>query len=175
MMRNHQLINQASGQQEWYTPAEIIEAARATMGGIDLDPASCPAANKIVKAAHILTQDDDGLQRQWWGRVWLNHPYGRQENQQWPAKLLAEYQAGRVQQACCITRADVSAHWFYDTLLIFPTCFPRGRVNYIEQDAAGALVQQRGVPWGSCITYLGRHVDNFVKHFGPLGIVKVAI
>jgi hypothetical protein len=33
-----------SGNQEWYTPEWIIEAARVTMGRIDIDPASNPIA-----------------------------------------------------------------------------------------------------------------------------------
>jgi hypothetical protein len=62
---------------EFYTPSHIIEIARACMGGIDLDPASCAVANETVKAATFYDIKQDGLKKPWFGRVWLNPPYGK--------------------------------------------------------------------------------------------------
>lgn len=93
------ILNQSESV-EWYTPARYVEAARNLLGGIDLDPASCRAANKIVKASMFFTPeiiplgDDspgitaDGLTEPWHvegaidegalpARVFLNPPYGR--------------------------------------------------------------------------------------------------
>ena len=68
----------SSSSVEWFTPPDVIEAARATMGGIDLDPASCARANELVRAAKYFTKDDDGLRHPWHGaRVFLNPPGGR--------------------------------------------------------------------------------------------------
>ena len=49
-MNNSQLINQDSGNYEYYTPIELVNAAREVMGSIDLDPASSETANKLIKA-----------------------------------------------------------------------------------------------------------------------------
>lgn len=90
---------------EWYTPPKYIEAAREVMGGIDLDPASCATANQIVKATAYYTKEQNGLEQNWKGRVWLNPPYGRTVRMKatrkstiglFIEKLLQEYEHGNV-------------------------------------------------------------------------------
>jgi hypothetical protein len=58
---------------EHYTPALIVEAARAALGGsIFLDPASNPFANRLVKASVIF--EKGGLDCRWSGPLFLNPP-----------------------------------------------------------------------------------------------------
>src|SRR5271170_2863410 len=120
-MENHQNINADSGSDEYFTPGEIVEAARRVMGEIDLDPASSVLANKRIKAKRIWTISDDGLKQQWFGRVWLNHPFGKSTNKPWILKLAEEYRAGRTQEAICISFASTSEKWF-SPLLEQPQC-----------------------------------------------------
>lgn len=54
---------------EWYTMPRYIEAARTVLGHIDLDPASTERANRIIKATHYYTKQDDGLTQHWSGKV----------------------------------------------------------------------------------------------------------
>ena len=54
--------------EQWYTPKRYIEAVRAVLYDIDLDPASTPYANRVVQAKTIYTISDDGLQKSWEGR-----------------------------------------------------------------------------------------------------------
>ena len=66
---NH--LAQNTGQNEWYTPDEYIEAARDVLEIIDVDPASSWLANKTVKATRYFTAEDDGLTESWEGKVWI--------------------------------------------------------------------------------------------------------
>lgn len=66
----------SSDSNEHGTPPHIVEAAREVLGEIDLDPASSPLFNRVVRASRIYTREDDGLQKPWHGRVFLNPPGG---------------------------------------------------------------------------------------------------
>jgi len=167
-MQQHQLINQDSGNTEYYTPSGIIEAARLVMGGIDLDPASSAVANQRVQATRFFCAEDDALTVPWNGRVWMNHPFSRENNPRFVRKLIEEYTSGRVSSACCITFAATSEAWFRP-LLAHPQCYIYGRTNYYLPD--GTL--KKGVSKGSVVTYLGDNEKAFREVFKQLGAVKV--
>ena len=55
----------------WLTPPEYIR----TLGPFDTDPC-CPPNMPWRTATTMYTKADDGLKSQWFGRVWLNPPFG---------------------------------------------------------------------------------------------------
>ena len=66
---------------EWLTPPEIIKS----LGDFNVDP--CSPINRPWDTANIhYNINDNGLQQEWVGRVWLNPPYGR-ETFKWIEKL----------------------------------------------------------------------------------------
>lgn len=69
---------------EYYTPLHIIEA----LGHFDLDPATPP--NPMWRTADVMyTKNDDGLRKEWFGRVFLNPPYSRPLVSQFMEKMAA--------------------------------------------------------------------------------------
>ena len=171
----HQLVNQDSGDTEYYTPGFIVEAARRVMGGIDLDPFSSAAANVLVQAGKFFTKEEDGLSRGWFGRFWMNHPFGRAMNHLCIQKAEHEYRSwggdrSRNLVGCCITFAATSEKWFAP-LLRRPQCYLSPRTNYYLPD--GSL--KRGVTKGSVVTYFGTDVAAFAREFSPFGVVKVMV
>ena len=153
-MNNGQLINQSSGNTEWYTPWAIIECARELMGGITLDPFSCERANNRPEgkiADYYLTAKDKPLDSFWYGNVWMNHPFGRTMNEDCVAKIVYEYIRinPTMEQACCITFASTSEKWF-KPLLRYPQFYFTGRTNYLDPIT---LQPVKGVTKGSVVTF----------------------
>jgi hypothetical protein len=66
---------------EWLTPPEIIQA----LGTFSLDPCA-PINRPWDTAIQHYTIADNGLNLPWFGRVWLNPPFGR-EAVKWLRKL----------------------------------------------------------------------------------------
>ncbi len=77
----------SSESNEHYTPIAIVEAARKTLGAIDLDPASCDEANEVVRAELFYGPNGrraNGFREEWYGRVFLNPPGGKSDDQERP-------------------------------------------------------------------------------------------
>ena len=156
-------VSYNSGNNEWYTPKEFIEAATAVMGCIDLDPASSEIANKTVGAKHIYTIEDNGLVKPWFGNVWLNPPYASDLIGKFAEKLVDELK--NIKQAIVLVNNATETEWFY-TMVVQATaiCFPRSRVKfYTPTGAIGAPLQ------GQAILYFGENVLRFVNVFDEKG------
>ena len=62
----------SSNTDEWYTPQVFFEACEKEVGGFDLDPC---ATHENRKAKNFFTLEDDGLLKEWFGKVFVNPPY----------------------------------------------------------------------------------------------------
>lgn len=151
---------------EWYTPLEIIEAAREVLGEIDLDPATCEFAQQRIKAQRYFTKDDDGLAQLWCGRVWLNPPYSPKLAREFADKLIAEWRAGRVTSAVMIQNASTDTGWFHALAAESTLCLTRGRINFDREDGKGS--QNR---YGQVLFYFGGDALRFEQVFSRFGLV----
>ena len=159
-----------SGQNEWYTPAPWIEAARATMGGIDCDPASSAIANERVRATAIWTAEDDGRERVWGERVWMNPPYAQPLVADFCEALAVRFERGEVTQACVLVNNGTETAWFHRLLSVASAvCFPRTRVRFLAPsgEPSGSPLQ------GQACVYLGSNREAFTTHFSAFGVVLV--
>lgn len=160
-------VTHNSGENEWYTPPEYIEAARGLLGGFDLDPASSDIANRNVRADRYFTAADDGLEQEWSGRVWMNPPYEKGLIDRFAAKMRDEAQAGNVSEAVILVNNATDTRWFAALCEVATgLCFPTGRIRFLSPTG------EKGAPLqGQAILYIGPNVAGFTAAFADFGIV----
>ena len=157
-----------TGENEWYTPAPYVEAARACLGSIDLDPATAPAAQATIRAARFFTRDDDGLKHEWRGRIWLNPPYAQPEIARFIEKLLLEVNAGRATEAILLTHNYTDTAWFHAAAgQCTALCFTRGRIRFV-----GACGEIAAPTQGQAFFYFGPGLERFRETFGGFGFIR---
>lgn len=164
-VHNHRA--QGTGENEWYTPQEHIDAAYKVLGTIDLDPASSEIANQRVQAGRIFTIADDGLTKEWGGKVFMNPPYAQPHIANFIEKLASEYEAGRVTEAIALTHNYTDTQWFHRAALSCAAiCFTRGRIGFLSPEGKRAAPTQ-----GQAFFYYGSKVEQFIEAFCRIGFV----
>ncbi|MCW1841325.1 DNA N-6-adenine-methyltransferase [Prosthecomicrobium hirschii] len=97
---------------EWYTPPSIFEPVVAALGEIDLDPCGHEMAPIPVRTRYSFA--DNGLTKDWYGRVFLNPPYSAKKK--WIEKSVVEYEIGRASHVVILTPVITHYQYFAERL-----------------------------------------------------------
>jgi hypothetical protein len=107
---------------EWYSPPWVFDTLGLTF---DLDPASPHDCDTAVPAKLKYTIFEDGLSQPWFGRVWLNPPYGL-DTGLWMRRMIHNNNG----IAMVFSRTDAS--WFQEAMRSADAMlFTSGRVDFV--------------------------------------------
>lgn len=157
--------NTGSAQREtrWLTPKYIVEA----LGEFDLDPCGAPG-HELAKITYLLEDGRDGLIDPWFGRVWLNPPYGK-EAEPFLRKLAFHGKGTALIFARTETKSFFDNVWNEATAVLFL----KGRISFLDADGVKASANA-GAP--SCLVAYGHDdaqklaasvLDGHFVHLGP--------
>lgn len=149
---------------EWYTPPEIIHA----LGKFDLDPCTSDIAwNFNHSADKYYTKEQDGISKEWFGRIWLNPPYNQPTITQFMERM-AIHNNGI---ALLYNRSDNKMFHSF----IFPVAdsifFLKGRVRFFRPD--GTTGDQPGS--GSVLIAFGEDNTKAIEKSGLQGHIFKSI
>lgn len=164
-MGSHQ--SHRAGTVRWLTPPHIVEA----LGHFDLDPCGAPG-HTLARQTYLLENGDDGLRDPWFGRIWLNPPYGA-EAWLWLDKLARHGRGTALIFARTETAGFVSQVWGKANALFFL----HGRLHFHHADGTRARANS-GAP--SVLVAYGREdaealrnctlPGTFVDGFGEMAV-----
>lgn len=129
---------------EWLTPPDLVKK----LGEFDLDPCT-PINPPFVHAKTNFTVIDDGLTKSWFGRIYMNPPYGK-GMETWIEKLKNHGNGivlifARTETKCFFN------HIWYDADAIL---FVKGRIKFYNIDG-----EQKGTP-GAPSVFIAYGKDN---------------
>lgn len=122
--------NGAGASDVWLTPAPVI-AALGGWASFDLDPCAS-AVQPWPTALERYTEADDGLARDWFGRVWLNPPYSRPGFTRFMDRMAAHDRGVALIFARTETREFFRCVWERASGLLFL----RGRLTFHHEDGS---------------------------------------
>lgn len=152
---------------EWGTPRWIWEPLGNALDGFDLDPAS--GAERTPIADERFTVEDNGLEREWFGDVWLNPPYGREHNPRWAMKAVREAHRDSVTSLTALVPASTDTQWFQQNYADAPLLtFIEGRVSFHGDGDGNATFPSVIATWGDV-------PDEYVAELRAFGNVRSSL
>jgi hypothetical protein len=116
--------DRTTGKEDWLTPPEILRAC----GEFDLDPCT-PIVRPWDTAKKHYNVLDDGLKQEWFGRVWLNPPYG-DKTARWMERMADHGNGVSLIFARTETATFFPWVWDYASALLFL----KGRLNFYTKE-----------------------------------------
>jgi phage N-6-adenine-methyltransferase len=118
----------SSGQDLWQTPKWLIASLCEVFGAFDLDPCA-PRRRDNYTAKRGFTADDDGLNRPWFGKVFINPPYSNLAP--WMNKIALE----SVTLLTALVPARTDTQWWHRAMQAGATIlFLKGRLKFGDQE-----------------------------------------
>jgi DNA N-6-adenine-methyltransferase (Dam) len=140
---------------EWLTPPELVKK----LGEFDLDPCS-PINAPFLHAKHNFTIEENGLNKEWFGRVYCNPPYGK-HMELWMNKLANHGNGIALIFARTETRCFFENVWDKADALLFV----KGRIRFYHVSG-----EQGGTPGApSVFVAYGKNNAFALKHSGIEG------
>lgn len=136
-------IHFSSASDNWSTPQDFFEKCNAEFGPFTVDV--CAGAENH-KCALYYSLAENGLSKNWIGRVWMNPPYGRAIGA-WMRKAYESAQAGAM--VVCLVPARTDTGWWHDYAAKGTVRFIRGRLKFSGQ--------KEGAPFPSALVIFARN------------------
>jgi phage N-6-adenine-methyltransferase len=111
----------------WSTPPAFVADLARDFGGFDLDPC---CREETAKAPNFFTEANDGLRKDWYGRVFLNPPYSKPAP--WLRKAIAETECARAELVVALLPVRTDTRWFHSFVNgVAELRFIKGRIKWI--------------------------------------------
>lgn len=161
-----------SATDEWLTPWWLLERVEKVLERIDGDV--CAEPGRRVPAAWHITEDDDALKRHWSNpdgspsRLFMNPPWSGAA--MFTRRLLAEFDAGRVEQAIVLIPARLGSEY---VAALTDRGFPRVELTgrLVFEPGRGATPSARGEShFSSMLIGVGISPASMKQAFGDVGV-----
>lgn len=145
----------------WLTPKPLVES----LGSFDLDPCGAPN-HALANRTYLLENGEDGLKLPWFGRVWLNPPYGKAQ-----APFLDRMVEHGNGVALVFARTETESFFKRVWGAADAILFLRSRISFLDAQGVKAKANA-GAP--SCLVAYGQHnVSSLYRSGLPGRVVKL--